>query len=155
MGNPNKRTSKLVYTLADQADYAILDISEIPFATLATTRNIISAPPDMDFGKQNNDFQFTFKFEAAVAAPRSRIQVHRTPQPVIPTPIAHSKPPRQSYASPVGACIAAVSAYFDFGGTAQKRKRESEDQKIMDINRRQRCRFPRPYSGWVYKRLRV
>lgn len=78
VGNPDKRSSKLVYILADQAEYRMLDLHEIPFVTVATTRNIISLPPPMHFGKQNNKFQFTFTSQRratqapTLAQPRSQ-----------------------------------------------------------------------------------
>lgn len=162
VGNPNKKTSRLVYTLADQADYRMLDICEIPFVTLATTRNILNAPPRMDFGQQSNDFPFTFR-----ATPRSQTQPDQT-QPVISTPsviVPSCQPKLQSQipsVSPVAACIAAVASYFDFtspsGPTAQKRSRENafeEDQE--EANRRQRRRFGSPYSNWMsrYSRIQV
>ena len=116
VGNPDKRTSKLVYILADQAEYCMLDISEIPFVTLATTQNIIGTPPRMAFGQEGNDFQFTF--EIAVAAPRSQIQT-QTP-PVISTPsvtVASLRPQGRSQlhtaiASLVATYIKAVTSYF-------------------------------------------
>ena len=81
VGNPNKRTSKLVYVLADRAEYRILDISEIPFVTLATTRNIISTPTPLRFRQPSNDFQFTFGTQgtAAMAAPQSLIHAQTPP----------------------------------------------------------------------------
>lgn len=163
MGNPDKRTSKLVYTLADQAEYRILEISEIPFVTLATTRNITSAPARMDFGTVNNDFQFTFE----VLPTRTQIQRTRT-RPVTSAPSATVAFPRQfephsTVASPVAACIAAVTSYFTStspsGHTTQKRSRENafeEEDQDTEANRRQ-CRgrrFGSPYTQW-FKRIRV
>ena len=164
MGNPDKRSSRLVYTLADQAEYRILDISEIPFVTLATTRNVTSTPARMDFGKQNNDFLFTFE---AVATPtRPQIQA-RTPSDIpAPSGPSPSQPQRQTIpsalaiASPVAACIAAVSSYFAPSGhtvTAQKRSRENafEEDQDTEANRRQSRRFGIPYTTQWYKRMRV
>ena len=167
MGNPDKRTSKLVYTLADQADYRILDISEIPFVTLATTRNITTTPIRMHFGKQSNDFQFTF---GAVNVPtRSQIQAQTGPLAIsAPSLIVASSElqpqsePYLSIASPFAACIAAVTSYFDFtsssGHTAQKRSREiafeEKDQETEAANPRQCRRYGRPYTQW-FKRMRL
>jgi hypothetical protein len=168
VGNPNKRTSKLVYTLADQAEYRILDISEIPFVTLATTRNITSAPVRMDFGKQSNDFQFTFE---AVTVP-TRCQIQARTRPVISAPsvtVASTQPqlerqsePYSAIASPVANCIAAITSYLDFTSlgspTAQKRSRENafEEDQDSEANRyrRQRLRFGNPYAQWR-KRVRL
>ena len=167
MGNPDKRTSKLVYILADQADYRIQDISEIPFVTLATTRNITSVPVRMDFGKQsNNDFQFTF--EAVTVPTRSQIQartrpVISAPSVTVASPQLQRQPePYSAFASPVSACIAAVASYFAFTSpsghaTAQKRSRENafgEEDQDTEANRRQCRRFGSPYTQW-YKRMRV
>lgn len=166
MGDPDKRTSRLVYTLADRAEYPMLDFSEIPFVTLATTRNISSTPVRMDFGKhwQNNDFQFTF--EAVAAPPRSQIQT-RT-QSVISAPSGPSSSqlqretiPYSEIASPVAACIAAVTSYIPFisptGLTGQKRSRENafEEDQNTEANRRQCRRFGSTYSTQLYKRMRV
>ena len=181
VGNPDKRTSKLVYTLADQAEYRILDIceipfvtlattrtildvllsaeyrmldiSEIPFVTLATTRTIINGHRQMDFDQQSNN---TFE-----AAPRSQIQTQT--RPVISTPsviVTACQPKHQAQppsASPVAACIAAVTSYFDFtspsGHTAQKRSRENafEEDQDIEVNPRQRRRFGSPWL-WSYSR---
>jgi hypothetical protein len=156
VGNPDKRTSKLVYILADQAEYRMLDISEIPFVTLATTRNIIGTPPRMAFGQEGNDFQFMF--EVAVAAPRQT-----QTRPVISTPsgtVASPRPqgrsqPHTAIASPVAAYITAVTSYFasPSGHTAQKRSLENAFEEDTEANRRQRRRFGSPYSRWLSRRL--
>lgn len=162
MGNPDKRTSKLVYTLADQAEYRMLDISEIPFVTLATTRNITSTPARMDFGKQNNNFQFTFKASQIQAPTRPVISA---PSVTVASPqLQRQSEPYSAIASPVAACIAAVTSYFKFtspsGHTAQKRSRENafeeedQDTEAKLANRRQYRRFGSPYTQW-YKRMRV
>jgi len=161
VGNPDKKTSRLIYTLADQAEYRMLDISEIPFVTLATTRNITSAPARMDFGKQRNDFQFTFKAEPAPT--RSQIQARARSVMSAPSPsqLQSQIEPHSAIASPVAACIAAVSSYFSFtspsGHTAQKRSRESafEEDQNTEANRRQCRRFGSPYTTQWYKRMRV
>jgi hypothetical protein len=163
VGNPDKRTSKLVYILADQADYRTLDISEIPFVTLATTRNITSAPARIDFGTRSNlnDFQFTFEVP-------TRSQIQARTRPIISAPSVTVAPqlerqsePYSAIASPVAACIAAVTSYFQFtspsGHTAPKRSREiafEEEDRDTEANRRQCRRFGRPYTQW-YKRIRV
>lgn len=166
MGNPDKRSSKLVYTLADQAEYPMLDISEIPFATLATTRNILSAPARMDFGKRCNNFQFTFE---AVTVPTTRSQLQAQKRPVISASsvtVASPRLHRQSepysvIASPVAACIAAVTSYLvstsPSGHTAQKRSRENafgEEDQNTEANRRRCRRFGSPYTQW-FKRMRL
>jgi len=158
-GNPDKRTSKLVYTLADQAEYRILDSSEIPFVTLATTRNITSAPARMDFGAQSDDFQFTF--EMPIVPTRSQIRpVISTPSATVASPqLQRQSEPYSAIASPVAAGIAAVTSYFKFtspsGHTAQKRSRENafekEDQDT-EANRRQCRRIKSPYTHW-FKRI--
>jgi hypothetical protein len=163
VGNPDKRTSRLVYILADQAEYRMLDDSEIPFVTLATTRNITSTPVRMDFGKRNNDFQFTF--EVAAASTRSQIQTRTRSVISAPSGPSHSQLQRQTIpnsaiASPVAACIASVTSYFAFsspsGQTGQKRSRENafEEDQDTEANRRQCRRFGSPYTQW-YKRMRV
>ena len=166
VGNPNMRTSKLVYLLADQAEYRMLDISEIPFVTLATTRNIISAPDRMRFGQQSNKFQFTFCAQgtAVVAAPQSQIHAQTPPAIVTPSSILASTLPQPQprsqlepeIASPVSACIAAITSYFDFtsqsGRTAQKRSRETAfggDNQDMESNCRQGRRPCNPYRQWL------
>lgn len=159
MGNPNKRTSRLVYTLADQAEYRILDISEIPFVTLATTRNIISTPARMAFGTRSNDFQFTFEVPT-----RSQIQPQTRPvisaSAVASPQLQRQSEPYSAVASPVAGYIAAVTSYFASSSpsshTAQKRSRENafgEDQDT-EASRRQCRRFGSPYSQW-YKRIRL
>ena len=162
MGNPDKRTSRLVYTLADQAEYRMLDINEIPFVTLATTRNITSAPALMDFGKQNNLNDFQFTFEAVTAPTRSQIQARTRPVISAPSPsqLQRQTEPYSAIASPVAACISAVTSYFaptsPGGHTAQKRSRENafEEDQDTEANRRQCRRFGSPYTKW-YKRMRV
>ena len=154
VGNPDKRSSRLVYTLADQAEYRMLDINEIPFATLATTRNITSAP--MDFGKRNNDFQFTFE---AVAAPtRSQIQVRTRSAISAPSPSRLQRQTEAHSASPVTACIAAVTSYFastsPTGHTPQKRSRENAFEDHEDQDTEANCRHFGSTSQW-YKRMRV
>lgn len=60
------------------------------------------------------------------------------------------------FASPVSACIAAITSYFKFSGpTAQKRSLEedSEDQDT-EANRRRYRRIGSPYTQW-YKRMRL
>jgi hypothetical protein len=112
----------------------------------------------MDFGKQRNDFQFTFE---AVAAPtRSQIQARRRSLISAPSPsqIQSQTTPYSAFASPVAACIAAVTSYFVFaspsGHTAQKRSRESafEEDQDTGANRRQCRRFGSTYTQW-YKRV--
>lgn len=161
VGNPDKRTSRLVYTLADEAEYRMLDINEIPFVTLATTRNITSTPARMQFGKRNNDFQFTF--EALAAPPRSQMQARTRPVISAPSPsqIQRQTQPYTAIASPVAACITAVTSYFvsnsPSGHTAQKRSRENAfeepEDRDTEANRRQ-CRRFGSTTTW-YKRMRV
>ena len=164
VGNPDKRTSRLVYTLADQAEYRMLDFSEIPFVTLATTRNISSTPTRMDFGKQNNEFQFTF--EAVATPPRSQIQnqtrsVFSAPPGTSSSQLQLKTIPHSAIASPVAACIAAATSYFAFstpsGHTGQKRSRENafEEEQDTEANRRQCRRFGSTYSTQLYKRMRL
>ena len=152
MGNPNRRTSKLVYILADRAEYRMQDISEIPFVTLATTQNIISMPVGLGFGQQSNDFRFTFGTRGAVVAavPQSRTQADQMPSNALATltTVASPQPRHQTeIVFPVAACIAAVTSYFTSrsGSTAQKRSRETaceEDQdEDMEANRRPRRRL--------------
>ena len=157
MGNPDERTSKLVYILADQAEYRMLDFSEIPFVTLANTRNITSTPACMDFGKQNNDFQFTF--EVVTASTRSQIRRRSNISSPSPSRLQHQTEPYSAIASPVAACIGAVTSYFTStslsGNTAQKRSREiafKEDQET-EANRRQCRRFGSPYTSQWYRIL--
>ena len=166
VGNPNKRTSKLVYVLADRAEYRILDISEIPFVTLATTRNIISTPTPLRFRQPSNDFQFTFGTQgtAAMAAPQSLIYAQTPPATFsLPVTTAASPQPRQQsepqpeVASPVAACITTITSYFasQEDRTAQKRSRENalEEDQAMEPKRR---RLGGPdYCRWVYGRLQA
>ena len=156
VGNPDKRTSRLVYTLADQAEYRMLDFSEIPFVTLATTRNISSTPTRMDFGKQNNEFQFTF--EVVTASTRSQIRRRSNISTPSPSRLQHQTEPYSAIASPVAACIAAATSYFAFSGhTGQKRSRENafEEEQDTEANRRQCRRFGSTYSTQLYKRMRL
>ena len=163
VGDPDKRTSKLVYTLADQAEYPMLDISEIPFVTLATTQNITYAPERMDFGKQQcNDFQFTF--EVVPAPTRSQVQSRRRSAISTPSPtrLQYQTEPYSGISSPVAACIAAATSYLSFsmssGHTAEKkRSRENafEEDQETGANRRQCRRFGSTYTTQWCKRMRV
>ncbi|KAF8814530.1 hypothetical protein BYT27DRAFT_7249929 [Phlegmacium glaucopus] len=185
VGNPNMRRSKLVYLLADRAEYPMLDISEIPFVTLATTRNIISAPDHIHSGQQSNNHQFTFGAQGATA-PQSQMHAQAPPAipqsqmdaqtlPAISTPssrLASTQPKPQpqpqpqselEIASPVAACISAITSYFNLTPqvshtavtvTAQKRSRETafgEDSQDMDSNRRQCLR--QVIGGNPYRRV--
>ena len=160
VGNPNKRTSRLVYTLADQAEYRMLDISEIPFVTLATTRNITSTSTRMDFGTRSNDFQFTFEVPTGSQIQDQTPPVISDPSVAVASPqLQRQSEPYSAIASPVAGYVAAVTSYFasPSGHTAQKkRSRENafgEDQDT-EANRRQCRRFGSPYTQW-YKRIRV
>lgn len=140
MGNPNLRTSKLVYILADQAEYSMLDISEIPFVTRATTRNIISAPAHMRFGYRSNNFQFTFDARRTAVVAASQPQTPPTQQP---------QPQSQSESiSRVAACVAAITSYFT-SPTAQKRSRETFEGDDQANCRQCRRSGPDPYRRWL------
>ena len=138
MGNPNLRTSKLVYILADQAEYRMLDISEIPFVTRATTRNIISAPAHMRFGYRSNNFQFTFDARGTAVVAASQPQTPPTQQP-------QSQPESISL---VAACVAAITSYFT-SPTAQKRSRETFEGNDEANWRQCRRPGPDPYRRWL------
>jgi hypothetical protein len=162
VGNPDKRTSRLVYTLADQAEYRMLEDSEIPIVTLATTRNITSTPPRMDFGKRNNDFQFTFEAAPTRSQIQTRIRsVISAPSRPSPSQFQRQTISNSAIASPVAACFAAVTSYFTFsspsGHTGQKRSRENafEEDQDTEANRRQCRRFGSPYTTQWYKHMRV